>query len=155
MKHPAPPLNIQVASPCPERWDDMTGDDRARFCGQCQKTVYDLSAMTASAAEALVREKEGNLCGRFYRRADGTILHGEDCPVGLVARQWRRARSFAAAAASFVLLLAGINRAQAGEQNAPKQPPQPPPNGGRTMGIICPPPSPSPTPKPTPTPPKK
>jgi hypothetical protein len=30
--------------------------------------------MTSSEAIALIREKEGKLCGRIYRRADGTIL---------------------------------------------------------------------------------
>lgn len=38
--------------------------------------------MTRREAEALLREKEGQLCARLYRRADGTILT-ENCPVGL------------------------------------------------------------------------
>lgn len=71
--------NIWVASPCQARWHDMTGDERARFCGQCQKNVYNLSAMTRGQIEALIREKEGKFCGRFYRRADGRLLTA-DCP---------------------------------------------------------------------------
>ena len=39
---------LHVATPCKERWDDMTGDERVRFCGRCAKNVYDLSALTAS-----------------------------------------------------------------------------------------------------------
>ena len=57
----------------------MTGDERARFCGQCQKNVYNLSAMTRGQIETLVREKEGKFCGRFYRRPDGWMLTA-DCP---------------------------------------------------------------------------
>ncbi len=76
--------NVRIASPCSGRWAEMTGDQRARFCGQCQKHVYNLSDMTAEAAANLIREKEGSLCVRFYRRSDGTMLTA-DCPVGAAA----------------------------------------------------------------------
>src|SRR5262245_18205516 len=72
---------VKIASPCRARWEDMTGDDRSRFCGRCEKYVYNFSAMTATEAEDLIRAKEGKLCGRFYRRRDGTMLTA-NCPVG-------------------------------------------------------------------------
>src|SRR5579862_5731482 len=31
---------VSVAAPCPADWESMTGDERSRFCGQCQKHVY-------------------------------------------------------------------------------------------------------------------
>ena len=96
--------NLRVASPCPARWADMTGDDRARFCAQCQKHVYNLSEMTAEDASELIREKEGRLCVRFFQRADGTVLTA-DCPVGAAA-VWRRARRLVAAAVA--LLCSGL-----------------------------------------------
>lgn len=80
--------DVRVASPCGESWSEMVGDDVARFCLKCEKNVYDLSAMTRAEAEALVSAREGELCVRFYRRADGTLLT-KDCPVG-VARKMRR-----------------------------------------------------------------
>ncbi len=92
--------NIRVASPCHERWDAMTGDEQSRHCASCNKNVYNLSAMTREAAEALVREKEGKLCVRYYRRADGTILTA-DCSVGV-----RRKRVQLVAAAGAVTALA-------------------------------------------------
>jgi hypothetical protein len=73
--------NVRVASPCHVSWDGMTGDDRVRFCGQCEKNVYNLSAMTREEGEQLLLEKEGKACLRFYRRADGTVMT-TDCPVG-------------------------------------------------------------------------
>lgn len=76
---------IDVATPCSARWDDMTGDDRSRFCGLCKKHVYNLSAMKTQEAAQLIQEKEQKLCVRFYRRADGTILT-TDCPVGVRER---------------------------------------------------------------------
>jgi hypothetical protein len=93
--------NVKVASPCSARWSDMDGDERARFCAQCQKHVYNLSSLSADDAIALLRAKEGRLCARFYRRADGTILTA-DCPVG-AAQVWPRFRRLAAAAAALVL----------------------------------------------------
>ncbi len=76
--------NIRVASPCTASWDRMEGDERVRFCGSCQKSVYNLSALNRLEAEQLVAEKEGRLCVRYYQRADGKVLTS-DCPVGLQA----------------------------------------------------------------------
>jgi hypothetical protein len=81
--------NIRVAAPCSARWDAMIGDDRARACGDCKKTVYNLSAMTRDEAETLIRDKEGRLCVRYFQRADGTIML-KDCIVGVKRRRRRR-----------------------------------------------------------------
>jgi hypothetical protein len=94
--------NIKVASPCSADWNKMTGDERARHCGDCKKNVYNLSGMTREEAEALIREKEGRLCVRYYQRKDGTILFGGDCTVGI--RRKRKVRFIAGGAA---LMLAG------------------------------------------------
>lgn len=108
--------SIQIAAPCPANWGQMAGDERARFCGPCQKHVYNLSAMSAVDAVALIREKEGQLCGRLFRRADGTVITS-DCPVGLraIARRTRRvvAACLAAVFAFLVLrsaMACGANR---------------------------------------------
>ena len=82
---------VWVASPCSARWEDMQGDDRARFCARCRKHVFDFSAMTHEEAEALIRAKEGRLCGRYYRRRDGRVLT-TDCPTGRERRRNRLAR---------------------------------------------------------------
>jgi len=80
---------LRVASPCRESWDGMQGDDRVRHCGKCDKSVYNLSAMEPQQAEALLREREGKLCVRFYRRADGTVMTS-DCPSGSGRRRLQR-----------------------------------------------------------------
>ena len=80
---------LLVASPCSERWDAMTGDDRMRFCGKCQQHVYDLSEMTSAEAEGFLRARAGSACVRFFRRADGTVLTA-DCPEGVRRRRRRR-----------------------------------------------------------------
>jgi len=84
---PLPVLdNVRIASPCNARWEDMAGDDRRRFCEQCSMHVYNVAGLTRDEATRLLVETEGRLCGRLYRRPDGTIITA-DCPVGL-----RRAR---------------------------------------------------------------
>jgi hypothetical protein len=94
---------LQIASPCHEKWDAMRGDDRARHCGKCDKVVYDLSAISAAEAEALLASR-GELCVRFYRRADGTVMTS-DCPEG--ARRRRRRRLVVAVAVAGLSAAAG------------------------------------------------
>jgi len=109
---------IQIASPCNADWSQMTGDERTRHCGECQKNVYNLSGMTREEAEALLIERNGDLCVRYYRRHDGTILLA-DCAVG--ARRKSRNRRIAAGAAA---LLAGgfaAGAAQAVLRTAPSE----------------------------------
>lgn len=80
--------DVRVASPCKESWDDMKGDERTRFCGRCEKNVYDLSEITAVEAEALLAAHGTSACVRFYRRADGTVMTS-DCPEGIRRRRRR------------------------------------------------------------------
>lgn len=89
--------NVKVASPCNESWDGMVGDERVRFCLQCEKNVFNLSAMTSDEAEALLASRSGELCVRYYQRADGTIMT-TDCPVG-VKRKRRKKLALAVAGA--------------------------------------------------------
>ena len=95
---------IEIASPCPASWDDMEGDDRSRFCGQCRKNVYNIAAMTRSQAEALIAATEGSACLRLFRRADGTVLTS-DCPVGVRALRRAAAAGLARIAAIGTLAL--------------------------------------------------
>ena len=74
-------LRLTIASPCPASWDEMKGDERVRFCDECELNVYNLSDMSEEEALKLVEEREGRLCVRFYQRKDGTVLT-QDCRVG-------------------------------------------------------------------------
>lgn len=75
----------------------MTGDERVRHCAQCKLNVYNISALSTKEATDLIREKEGRLCLRFYRRPDGTIIT-DNCPKIL-----RRTRDLIAKAAAAIL----------------------------------------------------
>ena len=144
--------NIRIASPCPANWDEMYGNDRKRFCGDCKLNVYNLSGMTRADAEKLLMNAEGRLCVRFYRRIDGTIIT-ENCPVGW-ARVKQRARVFTTAAFSLIIgllsslfflsvLSKGRELPEVGVLVRPT--PTPTPNIEHTMGMVS-------YPRPTPTP---
>lgn len=90
---------IHIASPCSMSWDEMTGDDRRRHCAACDLDVHNFAAMTRDEIETLVRGANGRLCGRLFRRADGTILTA-DCPVGLAAVRARARRALARSVAA-------------------------------------------------------
>jgi hypothetical protein len=100
---------VEVASPCSERWEDMVGDAVVRHCASCDKNVYNLSGMPREVAEQLLAEHTaGNpeLCVRFFRRADGTLLTA-DCPVG--RKKKRRKKAILAIAGGGALAVAALS----------------------------------------------
>lgn len=126
--------NIRVATPCSADWSKMTGDERVRACGDCKKNVYNLSDMTRFEAEALIVEKEGKLCVRYFQRADGTILL-KDCVIGVKRKRRRRLFAFGAAA----LLAGGAGLAYRAMTHEDPPPPVEPMMGGigpEVMGLV-------------------
>jgi hypothetical protein len=98
---------VSIASPCPARWEDMSGDDVTRHCASCNLDVHNLSAMRRAEANAfLLSHTGGRVCARLYRRLDGTIIT-QDCPVGLAGVRARMVRAAGRAAAALVLLIGG------------------------------------------------
>jgi hypothetical protein len=121
--------HVRVAAPCKADWDQMMGNERVRFCGECSLNVYNLSGMTRADAETLVARTEGRLCVRFYRRSDGSIIT-KDCPVGLRAIR-RKMSGVAKAIGSTVMgLLAGLG-VYGAVTSVPRLAPQ------RTMGVMA------------------
>jgi Carboxypeptidase regulatory-like domain len=109
-------LEVRIASPCSANWNQMSGDDRVRFCPECRRNVYNFSSMTEAQVKRLVAQSEGRLCGRFYKRPDGTML-AKNCRVGFRASILRATRMATAtlaavmsAAPSFAKPAAGPDR---------------------------------------------
>ncbi|MBT8494970.1 MAG: hypothetical protein KJO07_18115 [Deltaproteobacteria bacterium] len=116
-------IRLKVASPCDASWAQMRGDDAVRFCGKCDKSVYNLSHMTCEQIEALLEAGKGSggICGRFYQRKDGTVLT-QDCPTGLT-RKRRKQKILGASAVMLAALGAGGLLAQPpAQQEAPEVP---------------------------------
>ena len=101
---------IYVASPCSVSWESMQGNDRSRLCGRCGLNVHNISGLTAAEAADLVQNREGRVCVRLHRRADGTIVT-RDCPKGLRAARIRAAK-FATSIFATILGLFSIGYGQ-------------------------------------------
>lgn len=111
---------IRIASPCNARWENMTGDERARFCGSCRKNVYNLSAMTRMEIATLIHEKEGSFCGRFYQRPDGRVITA-DCQEGRRHRRNRVLRTCRMAFAAVLVFLGLKIQVNAEEEKESRQ----------------------------------
>jgi hypothetical protein len=108
--------NLRVASPCPVGWETMKGDERTRHCDLCELNVYNISGMKPKEVEKLVTEREGRLCIRMYRRADGTVIT-KDCPVGLRAVR-KRVTKIASASLATILGLFTVSYSQKEEKKS-------------------------------------
>jgi hypothetical protein len=88
----------------------MSGDERVRYCRLCKLSVYNFSAMRGDEIRELVAGSSGRICGKLYKRADGTILT-KDCPVGFRAYQ-KRVTRLAGATLAAVLGLFSVSFGQ-------------------------------------------
>jgi len=104
-------MDLRISSPCPMSWDDLVGNDRIRYCGQCKLNVYNLAEMEPQEVEAIVRKTEGRLCGRLYLRGDRTATL-RDCPS--TARRVVLKRVVATASVLFLALFATLFRGMEG-----------------------------------------
>ena len=73
-------ITLEVVYACDEKWDEMEGDETARFCERCKHSVHDLTEKTREQVEALVDELGQDFCGRFNVRPDGRVAFGECHP---------------------------------------------------------------------------
>jgi hypothetical protein len=84
----------------------MTGGDRVRFCARCRLNVFNIKELTEVEVRALFLKADGRVCGRVYRRPDGTVLT-KDCPTGLAAVR-RKALVAVTMAVALVLAVVGF-----------------------------------------------
>lgn len=64
MKQTAP-FTLHIPKPCSENWNQMTPDEKGRFCQHCQKVVIDFSAMSDQQLVEYLSNVSGKTCGRF------------------------------------------------------------------------------------------
>ena len=112
--------DIRIATPCQASWDEMPGDDWARSCPLCSRTVYNISAMTSADVAALIANREGRLCARLFRRADGTVVTADCPPVAVEAplapspkSRFRRTKALAIVLAALLLVWMGTSEREA------------------------------------------
>ncbi|MDB4162089.1 carboxypeptidase-like regulatory domain-containing protein [Bacteroidia bacterium] len=57
-------MKIKIEKPCNENWNEMTPDEKGRFCNNCAKSVIDFSILSDQEAIAVLSSSKGELCGR-------------------------------------------------------------------------------------------
>lgn len=60
-----PTIRLGIATPCSQNWNQMTPDSEGRFCGSCQKTVVDFTAMDDRELLQWFATRQGPVCGRL------------------------------------------------------------------------------------------
>lgn len=67
-------MKITIPTPCHENWDNMTTDEKGKFCSVCYKTVHDF---TDFSEEELINRLDSdiNICGRFREDQLGVNLN--------------------------------------------------------------------------------
>jgi CarboxypepD_reg-like domain len=61
-------LMLSIPNPCSENWNNMTPQEKGRFCDACQKCVVDFTAMSDAAVLDYFNKNNGKVCGRFDKR---------------------------------------------------------------------------------------
>lgn len=101
----------------------MTGDDKIRFCGQCEKNVHNLSTLPPDEVTEVLSKlkKEERVCVVMRRRPNGTVIM-DNCPVVLRKTRDRIRAVYVAVMLVFFWLL-GTNADAQGLVGAPVDPP--------------------------------
>jgi len=104
---------INVPMACGMDWEAMSSkaaaaggnDDPARFCGECQKHVHDLSAMTKSEAQTLLAsEATDGLCVRYLYDDRGEVVFNSKVGVAPNAlSRFAKAKRYVTAAVTLAL----------------------------------------------------
>lgn len=69
------PLRLNIAQPCAQDWNAMTGSEKRRHCASCDKHVVALAEMMPEDALALVRNaKPHSLCLRIEHDDAGAVM---------------------------------------------------------------------------------
>lgn len=58
-------IQLNIAEPCHENWQNMTPQQQGRYCGSCQKTVVDFTMMSDQEVLNYFLKADHNVCGRF------------------------------------------------------------------------------------------
>ncbi len=73
---------VEIKSPCHESWELMHGNQEKRHCAQCVHTVTNLSALTKSQAEKILKRRGSErMCVRYEMLGNGAIKFKDSVSV--------------------------------------------------------------------------
>lgn len=68
-------FKISIPKPCHEDWNNMTTNEKGRFCGSCAKTVVDFTQKSAKEVQDFfIKNKGKRVCGHFRRKQLDSIV---------------------------------------------------------------------------------
>ncbi len=76
-----------VTSPCAADWDSMIGDERVRFCTQCQRSVNNVSEMTRKEIRKLIAKSEGHICVRYTQLGPTQPIVSPPVPLQRISKR--------------------------------------------------------------------
>lgn len=58
---------IYIPNPCSENWNEMSPEEKGRFCSVCSKCVIDFTEKNPQEIQQIIETKSNDtICGRFY-----------------------------------------------------------------------------------------
>lgn len=78
--------SIKIPNPCAEDWNKMDGNEKFRFCGICEKNVYNISSMTTREANKLLFDNKEKVCIRMEKDTHGKVKTLKN-PLHQITRQ--------------------------------------------------------------------
>jgi hypothetical protein len=125
-----PDAPLQIHTPCPKSWGELTGDGKKRFCSACCLHVHDAAQLTRDEARALVTEASARVCMRFVLDPEGAPIFRDSAPRPIV-RADERSRSIARFARLALSAAAGVLAACHGSLTTPAPSGGPPSKMGK------------------------
>ena len=56
---------LDIPEPCHKKWDQMSPNEKGRFCQNCQTTVVDFSTKSNPEIAGIIKKTKGKICGHF------------------------------------------------------------------------------------------
>jgi hypothetical protein len=83
-------IQLSIADPCHENWNQMLPEDKGRFCLSCQKTVVDFTNMSDGQVFDYFKNYKGNTCGQFSpQQLDRQIAKPKTYAIGKWKYFWQ------------------------------------------------------------------
>jgi hypothetical protein len=66
--------SLTIDSPCPKDWNEMSGDDKSRYCEVCNKHVFNIISMSLDQSCDLLANSDGSICLRVAVDREGHVV---------------------------------------------------------------------------------
>lgn len=58
-------IQLSIPTPCSQNWEEMSVNDKGRFCSSCNKSVIDFRNYSDQQLVDFFKRSKGNVCGHF------------------------------------------------------------------------------------------